>query len=213
MTTNDTIPAAPPALSENNASRPTTTPDALVLLEPKLGLLNRALEEAGLDAEDLENLAVTARIAFDVDNVWAVGASPPGRPEQHIVGIFEGSQADINDSHVPGDIRAYVTPLTAPTPAAKMWTRFVLSRVNPTMAVAVLMNQERFVEELAGEFEALSGVRDEVATQNEELRDVLEKMTLKAGETMTPAVLRCQEIEKMGLDALETEEGDEEDEA
>jgi hypothetical protein len=193
MTTNDTIPAAPPAEVTNAASRPTTTPDAIVLLEPRIALLNKAIEEAGLDAEDLENLAVIARIAFDAENIWSVGGPPPGHPELHVSALFQGSQADLNDSHVPGDIRAYVAPLSAPSPLAKVWARYELSRVNVGVFGEVRMNQERFVEE-----------------QNEEFRDAIERMTVKAGETTAPAVLRCQEIEKMGLDALEPDDEDEE---
>jgi hypothetical protein len=209
MTTNDTIPA-PSETPDTSASRPTTTPDALLLLEPRVALLRKALEEAGLDGEDLENMAVIGRMAFDADNVWAVGDSPPGRPALHIVALFEGAQADLNESHVPGDIRAYVAPLSAATPLAKLWIRYELSRVNTTVAVAVMMNQERFVAELAGEFEALAGVRDEVASENEELRDVIEKMVTKAMETSTPAVVRLQDVIKLGTAALEGGADDEE---
>jgi hypothetical protein len=214
MTTHDTIPTPPPpalaVVPTNTASLPTTAPaPPRAILDPQ-ALLRAAIDAAGLDGGDLNDLRIVQKYAVG-ETIWLVNEKPPGRDDMLVIAIFDGSAADTNDTYVPGDVRAYVMPLGAGAPQDKKWFCYTLSRANPLASTAAGMHQDRFIEEVALELSALAGVRDAVAEENEALRDVLEKIVVKAAETTTPAVQRLVSIGELAAEALADEEEEEEE--
>lgn len=207
MTQPDTIPA--PA-STNSATHPTVGPSALTplpTLDPR-SLLQACIDEAGLSGEDLTSLAVVSKVILG-ESLWAVGEKAPGADHLQVVVLFEGDQSDLNGTHVPGDVRAYVAPLSPASPMEKRWIRYNLSRSQPFGYSAVIMTQPRFIEEVAGEFTSLAGVRDTIFDDNSDLREALEKILGKANETTTPAMNRLASIVVLVMDALKEEEEEE----
>jgi hypothetical protein len=219
MTTNDTIPAP-----TNTATHPTTAPMPLALApaieEPQdrdpsavldpTQLMQAAIEESGLGLEELDNLKVGAQFTVG-DSVWAVGVSPPGRVDLRVVALFEGDQADLNNAHAPGDVRAYVMPLSGPPARAKAWACYTLSRAQPLVVLKSLMTQEKFVEELAAEYQALAGVRDSLFEDNAVLREALERVAAEAQKTTVAMAIRLAAMEKIANEGLAEVDGDDEE--
>jgi hypothetical protein len=220
MTTHDTIPAptpvTPPAAvaASNTATHPTVGPVAPARALAPLELLNACINEAGLEGSDLEHLKVVAKVVIGEESIWESGKSPPGRDDLYVVVLFEGSQADLNDSHTPGDARAYVCPAATSlvSPLSKMWLCYTLSRAQPSTLSASIMTEARFIEEVSAEFTALAGVRDSVFDDNQTLREALEKVLSIVGETTSPAMTRLANVQGVVRTALEEVDGDNDEE-
>lgn len=131
-----TIPA-PPA--------PAAAPD---VPWPRAFYLNAVKAKLDEEYEDVaEGLAkLPEHIRFDLDpeqgNIWRVGQPLPGDANLSLGFLFEGANI--------GDVVAYVFPIPAVDPKAKLWLRYTLSRVG---AVTMLegMTRETFIAEVAEE--------------------------------------------------------------
>ena len=208
----DTIPAPPSMPPTNTASHPTVGPSAPVGPLGPDALMNACIAASALEVGDLDDIKIVNKIAVG-ETIWEARAAVPARTDLFIVVLFEGSQADLNDSHTPGDVRAYVMPVGPANPREKRWVCYTMNRTQPFVLMASSMTEAKFIEEVALELNALAGVRDDVLDANEELRDVLTTIREKANETTTPAVTRLASITEMVDAALDPgEEGESEEE-
>jgi hypothetical protein len=142
------MPSAVPTIvptAEAPAGPLPMTPLAAWPREFYLNAIKAKLDEEYEDvAEGLAKLP--EHIRFDLDpeqgNIWRVGSPLPGDPNLLLHALFEGANI--------GDVVAYVYPIPAVDPGAKLWLRYTLSRVG---AVTMLegMTRETFVSEIAEE--------------------------------------------------------------
>jgi hypothetical protein len=114
-----------------------------------LNAIKAKLDEEYEDVADgLAKLAEHVRFDLDPDqgNIWRVGQPLPGDANLLLHALFEGANI--------GDVVAYVFPIPAVDPKAKLWLRYTLSRVGAVTMVEA-MPRETFVAEIAEEQGAL----------------------------------------------------------
>jgi len=110
-----------------------------------LNAIKAKLDEEYEDvAEGLAKLPETIRFDLDPENgnIWRVGSPLPGDANLSLGFLFEGANI--------GDVVAYVFPIPAVDPNAKLWLRYTLSRVGAVTMVEA-MSRETFVAEVAEE--------------------------------------------------------------
>jgi hypothetical protein len=110
-----------------------------------LNAIKAKLDEEYEDvAEGLAKLPETVRFDLDPENgnIWRVGSPLPGDTNLSLGFLFEGANI--------GDVVAYVFPIPAVDPKAKLWLRYTLSRVGAVTMVEA-MPRETFIEEVAQE--------------------------------------------------------------
>jgi hypothetical protein len=146
MTQPAEMPSAAPTIP---APAPVPPPP---LAWPRDFYLNAIKAKLDEDYEDVaEGLAkLPEHIRFDLDsengNIWRVGSPLPGDANLSLMSLFEGANI--------GDVVAYVFPIPAVDPKAKLWLRYTLSRVGAVTMVEA-MPRETFVNEIAEEQGAL----------------------------------------------------------
>ena len=218
MTTAAQPEPALPTEPTNTASRPTTGPAALLAPPPirlqlaPTELLNAVLRDIEFSAEELNSLKLVQKLTHGEGRVWEMMKPAPGREADLLVlALFDGSQADLTDAFVPGDVRAYVMPTVAAAATDRRWFVYTLSRVQPAIMPVSSMTQETFMSELGAEFEALGGVREAQAETIASMSASFEAILAEIATTTTPAVTRLSNIEKIATEAMDAEEDEEGD--
>lgn len=143
MTIPAEMPSAVPTIPAPPA--PAAAPDAPWPRQFYLNAIKAKLDEEYEDvAEGLAKLPETIRFDLDPENgnIWRVGSPLPGDANLSLGFLFEGANI--------GDVVAYVFPIPAVDPKAKLWLRYTLSRVGAVTMVEA-MPRETFIEEVAQE--------------------------------------------------------------
>ena len=196
MTTSDTIPGPPPGspiitLPVAAADVEEDVPAARVRQLLPLEIVAAVHRQTELETEDLDYLPLIKRVTIG-EVTWEIEKPPPGNDQLYVVMMFEGSQGDLMDTHVPGDVRAYVMPMTPAVPTQRRWTCYTISRVTGA-SVASLMNQERFVQAMSDEIQALANVRDDVIEENAIARSAFDEILGIAQKFKMPQIQRLVE--------------------
>ena len=132
---------------------------------PEVGLISVAQlsemirEEAGLEPEELKQLAIVTRFVVSREITWEVGKDAPGHPTLYVFALFHG-EAD-------HDVTAYVIPREAKDPGERHWLRYTLNRAVPTLLVES-MTRSAFLSAVAADLVALAIDQGVIEEEEEE---------------------------------------------
>jgi hypothetical protein len=133
-------------------------------------VLEGVLEGSTLEPEELDTLTGLAGkvgIAYQrfvhewyggASMEWVVREFVQGRQDLAVFAIFV-NDVDNDDEHVPGDVRVYCIPTVQGGP----FMRYTASRVNQRTLLPLVLDEERFIDELVEEWQSLAerfGVSD-----------------------------------------------------
>jgi hypothetical protein len=170
----------------------TLEPDDLNLVQEVTGHLLAALEERGIEAEDIAQIQKAARFTWP-EQVIELGQVLPETFGPFIAfDAFEGDCRDPLNDHMPGDVRIYCMPRAH---VQLPFVRLKMNRAQPTGTRFTYPNAEAFAREIAAEWngiiERLSGDDDDDSVECSECHMWTELTLSGDDERETPEPTFC----------------------